>query len=181
MITHTPTGVPLLGVTGFKNTGKTTLVARLVAQLTADGYRVSTIKHAHHTAEVDQPGTDSMSHREAGAAQVLLVTPKRLALMEEFHSTEPPFEEIIGLLGPADLVVVEGYKSLPIRKLLLTDDRMPAPVDPASVIAQISAVTDNLSDPLPCFHRDDIAAIARFVIDTCQLAAPAQGEQQHGT
>ena len=71
----------VFGITGWKNGGKTGLVERLVAEFTTRGLDVATIKHAHHTAEVDQPGTDSMSHRKAGAAQVLLVTPKRLALM----------------------------------------------------------------------------------------------------
>ena len=101
----------VVGVVGWKNSGKTGLVERLVADLSARGLRVSTVKHAHHEAEVDRPGTDSHRHRAAGAAQVLLATPTRWALMSELRGApEPDLGALVLRLDPCDLVIVEGFK-----------------------------------------------------------------------
>ncbi|MEM6905618.1 MAG: molybdopterin-guanine dinucleotide biosynthesis protein B, partial [Pseudomonadota bacterium] len=99
------------GVVGWKNAGKTTLVERLVAEITARGLSVSTIKHTHHGVDVDQPGKDSHRHREAGARQVILASGARWALMTELRGQpEAPLEALLGQLAPVDLVIVEGYK-----------------------------------------------------------------------
>ena len=98
------------GVTGWKNAGKTTLVERLVTEISGRGLTVSTIKHAHHSADIDEPGRDSFRHREAGAREVLLATPERWALMHELRGApEPKVEDLIARLAPVDLVIIEGF------------------------------------------------------------------------
>lgn len=101
----------VFGVVGWKNSGKTGLVERLVTEVSGRGMTVSTIKHAHHQVDVDQPGTDSHRHRRAGAQQVLLASARRWALMTELRgSPEPSLEELLPQLSPVDLVLVEGFK-----------------------------------------------------------------------
>lgn len=101
----------LYGVVGYKNAGKTGLVERLVAEITGRGFTVSTVKHAHHTFDVDQPGKDSHRHRVAGASQVLLSSGARWALMTELRDqSEPPLADLLAQLAPVDLVLIEGYK-----------------------------------------------------------------------
>ncbi len=95
----------VFGVTGWKNSGKTTLMERLVAEITATGVSVSTIKHAHHNVDVDQPGKDSYRHRQAGAHEVILASSNRWALMHELRGApEPGLETLLSQLAPVDLV-----------------------------------------------------------------------------
>ena len=156
----------VLGIAGWKNSGKTTLVVRLVDELTGRGWRVSTVKHAHHDADVDRPGTDSHRHREAGASEVLLSTGRRWVLMHELRgSQEPSLDELLEHLSPCDLVIVEGYKSGPHPKIETrrqgAADRSPLPAS-ANVIAVAS--DHGQSDAShPAFDLDDIAGIADFV------------------
>ncbi len=99
------------GVTGWKNSGKTGLMERLVTEFTARGLSVSTVKHAHHVFDVDQKGRDSYRHREAGASEVLLSSRKRWALMHEHRgAAETTLDELLAKLSPVDLVLVEGFK-----------------------------------------------------------------------
>ena len=99
------------GVTGWKNAGKTGLMERLVTEFTGRGLHVSTLKHAHHTFDVDHSGKDSHRHREAGATEVLLVSRRRWALMRELRDEpEPTLEDLLARMSPADLILVEGWK-----------------------------------------------------------------------
>ena len=98
----------VFGVTGWKNAGKTTLVERLVAEFVRRGWTVATVKHAHHAADIDRPGTDSFRHRAAGATEVALVGGLRYAIMRE--QGDPGLAEVLARLAPADLVLVEGFK-----------------------------------------------------------------------
>ena len=108
----------MFGVVGWKNNGKTTLVERLVAHLTALGYRVSTVKHAHHEVELDQPGKDTWRHREAGAEEVVLATARRWAVLHELRGApEPTLDALLARMTPVDLVIVEGFKRFPHPKL----------------------------------------------------------------
>lgn len=101
----------IYGVTGWKNAGKTGLMERLVTEITGRGITVSTVKHAHHTFDVDHPGKDSHRHRVAGATEVLLASRNRFALMHELRDEEEPtLEDLLAKLLPVDLVLVEGYK-----------------------------------------------------------------------
>ncbi|MGY6548567.1 MAG: molybdopterin-guanine dinucleotide biosynthesis protein B [Roseinatronobacter sp.] len=153
------------GITGWKDTGKTTLTERLVAEFVGQGLRIATIKHAHHDAEIDHPGRDSYRHRQAGAAQVIMASPRRWALMTELQdSPEPPLDMLLARLDPCDLVLIEGYKRAPHPKIEAARNRAtPALLAPANPSIRALA-TDRPHDlPLPQFALDDIAAIARFI------------------
>ena len=101
----------VIGVAGFKNAGKTTLVEKLVTELTARGHRISTVKHAHHSFDIDHEGRDSFRHRKAGAGEVAVVSRHRWAIIHELRDeVEPTLDEILSKLAPCDLVIVEGYK-----------------------------------------------------------------------
>jgi len=101
----------IFGIVGFKNAGKTGLMERLVTEITQRGITVSTLKHAHHAFDVDQPGKDSYRHRQAGAQQTLLASGARWALMTELRGAdEPPLSALLEQLAPVDLVLIEGYK-----------------------------------------------------------------------
>lgn len=156
----------VIGIAGWKNSGKTTLTERLVGALSERGWRVSTIKRAHHDADVDTPGTDSHRHRVAGAREVLLVTAARWALMHEVRDeAEPDLDAMLARLSPCDVVLVEGYKhgSHPKIETRRQDarDRSPLPED-ANVIA-IAADYPGNDTGLPRFGLDEIDAIADFV------------------
>lgn len=157
----------MFGITGWKNSGKTTLTVRLVEELTARGYKVSTIKHAHHAFDIDRPGADSYRHREAGAGEVAIVSGTRWALMHEMRGEkEPPIEEILTRLEPCDIVLVEGYKrenhpKIEARRKGTKDDQPLSKTDPAiAAIASDYAIT---GETLPLFNIDDISRIADFV------------------
>lgn len=154
------------GITGWKDAGKTVLMERLVAEFTARGLDVSTVKHAHHGFDLDRPGKDSFRHRAAGAREVLLASGRRWALMHELRDQEePPLEEFLARLAPVDLVLVEGFKR----------DRHPkvevhrADADKPLIAARepgIRAVASDVPLPglsLPVFDRDDTAGIADFI------------------
>jgi molybdopterin-guanine dinucleotide biosynthesis protein B len=109
--------VKVLGLTGWSGSGKTTLLAALIPHFTARGLSVSTIKHAFHGFDLDQPGKDSWRHRQAGAREVMVASSVRWALMHEVQGEEPPLPELLGRLAPVDLVVVEGFKANPHPKI----------------------------------------------------------------
>ena len=156
----------IYGVTGWKNAGKTGLMERLVADITGRGFSVSTVKHAHHVFDVDQPGTDSHRHRLAGATEVMLASARRFALMHELRNEdEPPLQELLSRLAPVDLVLVEGYKweAHPKIEAYRADagHDLIAPRD-----AQIKAVASDtpLTLDRPVFDLNDTRAIADFIL-----------------
>ena len=162
----------LYGVVGWKNTGKTGLVERLVTEITGRDFTVSTVKHAHHGVDVDHPGRDSHRHREAGATEVLLSSSTRWALMHELRDgDEPPLEELLARLSPCDIVLVEGYKAgghakIEVRRLA-AKDRAPFPAS-ANVIA--IAADHAIEDAgVPVFSLDAVAEIADFIETTAGL------------
>lgn len=158
----------VIGVVGWKNNGKTTLVVRLIEHLTERGLRVSTVKHAHHSVDLDQPGKDTWRHRQAGAGEVILATGRRWILMHELREeSEPPLIALLAKLAPADLVIVEGFKGTSLPKievhrgergtdLIARDDR-----DVVAVAADVPL--EGLE--VPVLHLDDIAAIAHVALD----------------
>lgn len=166
----------IFGVTGWKNSGKTGLVVRLVRELTARGYRVSTVKHAHHNCDVDRPGADSHQHREAGAQEVALVSGARVALMRELRGApEPGLEEILARLSPCDIVLVEGYKREPIPKIETRrrDARSTealAPRDP--LILAVASDHPVETGGLPHFDLDDVSGMGDFILDKIGLPSP---------
>lgn len=167
----------IYGVTGWKNTGKTTLTERLVAEITGRGLTVSTIKHAHHSAEIDEPGRDSHRHRTAGAMQVVLATPVRWALMTELRGApEPALDRLLAHLAPVDLILIEGYKRSPHFKI---EAHRPEGGQPllARESETVRAVASTLAadDPrlaglsVPVLNLNDIPAIANFILSEVGL------------
>lgn len=163
----------VFGVIGWKNAGKTTLMERLVAEITRRGFSVSTIKHAHHTFDVDHQGKDSWRHREAGAREVLVAASQRWALMSELRGApEPPLAELLAKFSPVDLILIEGYKRDGHPKIeawrAATGAGLIARDDPT-----VRAVATN--DPvegldLPLLPLDDAAAVADFILAQVGLA-----------
>lgn len=154
------------GVTGWKNSGKTGLMERLVAEITGRGFSVSTVKHAHHAFDVDHPGKDSHRHRLAGASQVLLASRKRVALMTELRGAEePPLDALLAQLAPCDLVLIEGYKRDRHPKIeahrAATGQDLIAPGD--ETIRAVASDSEPQADR-PMFHLDDTAGIADFIL-----------------
>jgi molybdopterin-guanine dinucleotide biosynthesis protein B len=108
----------VFGFAGWSGSGKTTLIEQLVPRLVAAGHRVSLVKHAHHSFDVDQPGKDSYRHRRAGCQEVLVTSGTRWALMHELRGgAELSLDQALAQLSPCDLTLVEGFKSAPIPKL----------------------------------------------------------------
>ena len=156
----------LYGVTGWKNAGKTGLMERLVAEITGRGFTVSTVKHAHHSFDVDHPGKDSHRHRVAGAREVLLASRNRFALMHELRAEEEPtLETLLEKLAPVDLVLIEGYKRDRHPKVEAfraeTGQALIAAGDP-TIRAVASDVALDLDRPV--FDLDDTVAIADFIL-----------------
>ncbi|HWK63327.1 MAG TPA: molybdopterin-guanine dinucleotide biosynthesis protein B [Rhizobiaceae bacterium] len=158
----------VLGITGWKNSGKTTLTERLVAELTRRGFKISTIKHAHHSFDIDKEGTDSYRHREAGAAEVAIVSGNRWALMHELRGEqEPRLDDILARLAPCDLVLIEGYKREAHPKIetrrLDAKDTTPLTTGDNNIVA-VAADHAICGEAVPVFGLDDISGIADFII-----------------
>jgi len=156
----------IYGVVGYKNAGKTGLMERLVAEITGRGFSVSTLKHAHHAFDVDQPGKDSHRHRVAGAQQTLLASGARWALMSELRGAqEPPLDELLEKLSPVDLVLIEGYKRDGHAKIEAfrheTGNPLIAKEDPTIKAVACDGAVDVA---VPCFDLDDTVAIADFIL-----------------
>lgn len=169
---------PVFGIVGWKNAGKTTLVEKLVACFTARGLTVSTIKHAHHDFDIDHPGKDSHKHREAGAAQVVIASDKRLAMLKENpKSTSPTVDDALRWIDPCDLVLIEGFKQHAHAKLEVMRGPSKLPLIASSDPTIKAVVTDNhLADlELPVFKGDDIDAIADFIFQEISLSAQVSG------
>lgn len=159
------------GVTGWKNAGKTGLMERLVVEITGRGLTVSTVKHAHHSFDVDQPGRDSHRHRMAGASEVLLASGQRVALMQELRGAdEPKLASLLARLSPVDLVLIEGYKrerhpkveafrAEPGNNLIALSD---------GTIRAVASDTP-LELDRPVFDLNDTAAIADFILSEVGL------------
>ena len=155
----------IYGVTGWKNSGKTGLMERLVAEFTSRSFSVSTIKHAHHSFDVDQPGKDSFRHRKAGAKEVLLASPNRFVLMNEFcGEEEPTLADLLAKLSSVDLVLIEGYKRDRHPKIEAhrkeTGKNLIAVADDT---IRAVASNDNPSLDKPVFDLDETGSIADFI------------------
>lgn len=159
----------VFGIVGWKNSGKTTLVCGLVEEFTKRGLTVSTIKHAHHNFSVDQKGTDSFGHRQAGAHEVALVSSKRWVIMHEntTDSEEPSLQTMVAKLGPCDLILVEGYKNANIQKLEAVRQgaakETPLWQTHTGIVAVASDTQLEECDK-PQFDLNDITTIADFII-----------------
>lgn len=157
----------LFGIAGYKNAGKTTLIVDLLRELVPRGWRVATIKHAHHDFDIDQPGKDSHRHREAGASEVIVASDRRVAHVRELRGApEPGLSELAGQLGPVDLVLVEGWKTGGHPRLELRRSAAPAPPIAGAAPNVLAIVSDRPAEDtaLPVLRRADVAGIADFIL-----------------
>ncbi len=159
-----------VGIIGWQNSGKTTLVVDLVKHLSKQGYKVSTVKHAHHAFDIDKPGKDSFKHREAGAMEVMVASDTRWALMRELEvETQPALPELVARMDSADIILAEGFKSGGHPKIEVwrnPETELLARTDP-NVIAMVTPRAVGIPD-CPCLvlARDDLPAIADLVCST---------------
>ncbi len=161
----------VFGFAGWSGSGKTTLIEKLIPRFTGAGLRVSLIKHAHHTFDVDQAGKDSYRHRHAGAAEVLVTSSRRWVLMHELRgAAEPSFDAQLAKLSPCDIVIVEGFKHAPIPKLEVwrrsTGEPLLHPNDPHIVAV---ASDTKVETKLPLLDLNDDAAISSFILAHLRL------------
>lgn len=160
----------VFGVTGWKNSGKTALTVRLVAAFAERGLKVATVKHAHHSFDIDQPGTDSFRHRQAGAMETVIVSSRRWAQMHELATgeQEPSLATVLARISPCDLVLVEGYKNEAHPKIECRRKEARDQTPLAGSLPGIVAIASDGADPqdagLPFFFLDDIPSIAGFIL-----------------
>jgi len=163
-----------IGFIGYSNSGKTTLIEKLIPRFRAQGLTVSAIKNAHHGFDMDRPGKDSYRYREAGAGQVLISTTERWALLTETPAGHATLEDLLAQLAPCDLVIVEGFKSegriprIEVRRASVGDPPI-YPHDP-NVIAVAADFAFECA--LPVLDLNDADRIAAFITRRLSLAAP---------
>ncbi|HXW42026.1 MAG TPA: molybdopterin-guanine dinucleotide biosynthesis protein B [Xanthobacteraceae bacterium] len=167
----------IIGLAGWSGSGKTTLVTKVIPVLVGRGFKVATIKHAHHGFDIDQPGKDSWLHREAGASEVAVVSSRRWAIVHELAGEpEPPFGDILAKLSPVDLVIVEGFKRHPHPKLEIYRAAVGKPLlhpDDNCIVA-IATDVPLPQAQIPVVMLDDIESIANV------LQAEAMPREQIG-
>ena len=158
-------GPPCISIAARSGTGKTSFLERLIPLLTARGYRVGVIKHAHHTIDVDRPGKDSFRLREAGAAEVVVNAPNQLALIRR-QERELPLDQALAYFRDVDLVLVEGYKqeNLPRIEIFRTGAGHPEPLF-RSGPRPLALVTDRAFGPLPfsVFSMENVRGVADLI------------------
>jgi molybdopterin-guanine dinucleotide biosynthesis protein B len=157
----------VFGLAGWSGSGKTTLMTALIPEFVSRGVSVSTIKHAHHSFDIDQPGKDSWRHRQAGAREVMIASDRRWALMHELRDApESSLDELLQRLGPVDLVLVEGFKRHPHYKIEVYRPSLGKPLlhleDPHIVAIASDERVPGLA--VPWFFLSDAGAIANFIL-----------------
>ena len=174
----------VMGLAGWSGSGKTTLLVELVTCITGLGYTVSTVKHAHHAFDIDQPGKDSYRHRGAGASEVLIASANRWALMHELAGApEPDLDDLLAHMSPVDLVLVEGYKHHTHDKIEVHRPALGQPIIAPTETSVIAIACDSPpanADELGTAILDlnDPTAISLYILSVCgldaHLRAPAE-------
>tara|TARA_B100000886_G_scaffold170495_1_gene116716 strand:- start:552 stop:1055 length:504 start_codon:yes stop_codon:yes gene_type:complete len=162
----------ILGIAGWQNSGKTTLLKNLILTFAKKGLTVSTVKHAHHSFDIDKPGKDSYEHRQSGAQEVLISSKHRWALIhEQGNQTEPNLDELLSKLKPVDLVLVEGFKKENHTKLEVHRDKLGKELicqtDPKICMVASDIKLSGLN--VPVFDINDYDAISEFIIEYLKL------------
>lgn len=162
----------VFGIAGYSGAGKTTLLEALIPRFVAHGLCVSLIKHTHHDFDIDKPGKDSWRLREAGCAEVMLLSNRRWALMHELRGAgEPTLDQQLALLSPCDLVLIEGYKDAPYPKLEVHRAANEKPLllaaSPENIVAVASDIALTLPPEidLPVLDLSDRDGIASFILE----------------
>ena len=163
----------IFGIIGRSGSGKTTVITKLIPEITARGYKVSTIKHTHHAFDVDKPGKDSYSHRLAGATEVLVGSAKKWALIHEKKkdNEEDNINTLVSRMEKVDLVLVEGFKNLNHSKMEIfrKDLKKPTLFDNDNSIVALISNSEIPEAGIPRFTPSDIKGIADFIVNHCAL------------
>ncbi len=162
----------IIGITGWKNAGKTMLVESLIPVLRSHGASVSTIKHTHHSVDLDQPGKDTYRHRDAGAEEVMLVSSSRSALLREVRDGKPPSaEDLLKRMAPVDIVLIEGFKKWPHDKIEIHRKVIGGDVMAMTDKTVKGVITDVTIEgvTVPVFGLNEIDRLARFVLEHAAL------------
>jgi molybdopterin-guanine dinucleotide biosynthesis protein B len=168
----------IFGIAGWSGSGKTTLVVKLLPVFTGRGHAVSTVKHAHHSFDIDTPGKDSYEHRHAGAAEVLVTSRDRWALMHENGGRgEPTLDEIVAMMTPVDLILIEGFKDEPIDKIEVHRPALGKPLlcEKDTRIVAVASDAELPGIEPTVFGLDDVDAIADFIVARCGLETRRRG------
>lgn len=165
--------IPLMGFAGFSGAGKTTILEKIIAYLTAKNINIAVIKHAHEAFDMDREGKDSYRHRQAGAAQILISSVKRYAHLVDVKQ-ELTLSDLIAKIQGADLILVEGFKEALIPKIEIYRQIVQKPLlaqtDPHIIaVATIASDADRLDVPCKLLDLDDAPMIAEFILDYHQL------------
>ncbi|MGK2741603.1 molybdopterin-guanine dinucleotide biosynthesis protein B [Tepidicaulis sp. LMO-SS28] len=168
---------PIFCFSGWKDSGKTSLMESVIRCLSQRGYSVAAIKHAHHDFDIDKPGKDSYRHRQAGARQVIVSSARRWALMSEYEEgKEHDLRVLAGYLAPADIILAEGYKKAPYPKLQVLRAGSSAGgadllQEPHLVAVATDMTAEKLKTRLPLLPLNDPEAVSDFIVAHCALAA----------
>lgn len=155
----------IYGIIGWKNAGKTSLMERLVADITSRGFSVSTVKHVHHDVDLDAPGKDTFRHRTAGAREVVLASANRFAIMAEHRAGEPDLAAVLARLAPVDLVLVEGYKRDSHAKVeVFRQGEGRSLIAPGDATVRAVATDTVVDVAVPMLDLNDTQAVADFIL-----------------
>lgn len=156
----------IIGLAGWSGSGKTTLVTKVIPVLVRRGFKVATVKHAHHAFDTDQPGKDSWLHRAAGASEVAIVSSRRWAIVHELNDeAEPPLADMLAKLSPVDLVIIEGFKRQSHPKLEVFRAAVGKPLlhpDDDCIVA-IATDAPLAEAQVPVLNLDDIEGLANVL------------------
>ena len=161
----------IIGLAGWSGSGKTTLLAKIIPRLVARGLTVSTVKHAHHSFDVDTPGKDSPTHRMAGATEVMVASGRRWALMHELRDApEPTIYELLTKMSPVDLVLVEGFKWAHHARIEVYRSEVgKPPFHPEN--PHVAGIVSDVPFPRagrPVVHIDDAEGVVELVLATAE-------------
>jgi molybdopterin-guanine dinucleotide biosynthesis adapter protein len=160
----------VFGFAGYSGSGKTTLIEKVIPELIASGLKVSLIKHAHHSFDIDKPGKDSYRHREAGAHEVLIASSQRWVLMHELRDVaEPSLDDLLQQFSACDLVLVEGYKFSAVPKIEIYREEHDKPRLDAKThnIVAVACSKPIAGESLPHIDLNSPRAVADFVLKFC--------------
>lgn len=168
----------VLGLVGPSGSGKTTLLAAMMPLLIARGLSLSCVKHSHHSVDMDTPGKDTWLFREKGAREVVLSTDRRHVIQRDYRTEAPlDLDELVALLDPVDLVLVEGFRPHGHAKILVWRPALAKPIPDAGRLKGLLAVATDAPDTpeivalgMPILPLNDPAAVVAFAVDRLELA-----------
>ena len=155
----------VIGIVGWKDVGKTFVVTEIIKLLVQKGYKVGSIKHAHHNFDIDQPGTDSFKHRKSGSSEVIISSSKRWAkIIENNNKEEKKLKELLKEFNDIDVAIVEGFKKENHPKIEIISQN--SKIQNNEINNVIAIVSDNIIDSsIPVFKKNDVESLTKFIID----------------